>query len=64
MEDTRIVSLYWDRNEHAIETKYGGCCHAIAYRILTDQEDVDKSVNDTWLAAWESKTFFTLLISL
>ena len=57
MDDVRIVSLYWDRNEQAIEeskSKYGGYCHAIAYRILTDHEDADESVNDTWLAAWES----------
>ena len=57
MDDARIVSLYWERNEQAIkesESKYGGYCHAIAYRILTDQEDADESVNDTWLAAWES----------
>lgn len=57
MDDARIVSLYWDRDEQAIEeseSKYGGYCHAIAYRILTNQEDADESVNDTWLAAWES----------
>ena len=57
MDDARIVSLYWDRNEQAIEeskSKYGGYCHAIAYRILTDHEDANESVNDTWLAAWES----------
>ena len=57
MDDTKIVSLYWERNEQAIEesaSKYGSYCHAIAYRILTDHEDADESVNDTWLAAWES----------
>ena len=57
MDDTGIVSLYWERNERAIEeseSKYGGYCHAIAYRILTDREDADESVNDTWLAAWDS----------
>ena len=57
MEDTGIVALYWERNERAIqesETKYGGYCRAIAYRILADAEDADESVNDTWLAAWES----------
>ena len=57
MDDAGIVSLYWERNEQAIEeseSKYSGYCHAIAYRILTDHEDADESVNDTWLAAWES----------
>lgn len=57
MDDAMIVSLYWDRNEQAIketESKFGSYCHAIANRILTDKEDADESVNDTWLAAWES----------
>ena len=57
MDDAGIVSLYWERNEQAIEeseAKYSGYCHAIAYRILADHEDADESVNDTWLAAWES----------
>lgn len=57
MDDAKIVALYWERNEQAIEeskSKYGGYCHAIAYRILADLGDSDESVNDTWLAAWES----------
>ena len=57
MDDAGIVSLYWERNEQAIEeskAKYGGYCHAIAYRILSDYEDASESVNDTWLAAWTS----------
>ena len=57
MDDAMIVDLYWDRNEQAIkesESKFGSYCHAIAYRILADQDDADESVNDTWLAAWES----------
>ena len=57
MDDAMIVSLYWDRNEQAIEEselKFGSYCHAIANRILADKADSDESVNDTWLAAWES----------
>ena len=57
MEDARIVELYWARAEQAIaesEKKYGAYCAAIARRILSGPEDVEESVNDTWLAAWDS----------
>ena len=57
MEDRQIVDLYWTREESAIhETaiKYGSYCHSIAYTILQDQQDAEESVNDTYLAAWNS----------
>lgn len=57
MEDTEIVSLYWDRDESAIretETKYDRYLTKIAYNILADLEDSRESVNDTYMAAWES----------
>lgn len=57
MEDEQIVSLYWDRSEAAIretETKYDRYLTKIAYNILADYEDSRESVNDTYLAAWDS----------
>lgn len=57
MEDERIVSLYWDRDETAIretEIKYDRYLTKIAYNILNDTEDSRESVNDTYLAAWNS----------
>jgi len=57
MEDSQIVSLYWQRNEDAIdrtEQKYGRYLTSIAYNILADREDSLESVNDTYLAAWNS----------
>ncbi len=57
MEDERIVSLYWDRNEQAISetaAKYGTYCGAIAKNILADREDADECVNVTWLMAWNT----------
>lgn len=57
MEDERIVDLYWARSESAIsetETKYGHYLHKIAMNILNNQEDTQESVNDTYLAAWNS----------
>lgn len=57
MDDSQIVSLYWDRDEAAIdctEKKYGRYLAKIAYNILADREDCRESVNDTYLAAWNS----------
>lgn len=57
MEDNQIIALYWQRNESAIsetEAKYGPYLTKIAYNILSDREDSRESVNDTYLAAWNS----------
>lgn len=57
MEDERIVELYWQRRELAIEetdAKYGAYLHTIAYRILSCEEDAEESVNDTYRAAWDA----------
>ena len=47
MEDREIVALYWLRDETALaetEKKYGGYCHAIAYRILESSVDAEECV--------------------
>ena len=57
MEDKQIVDLYWQRSEQAIpETaaKYGSYCRTIAYNILSDAQDAEECVNDTYLKAWNS----------
>lgn len=57
MEDSQIVGLYWDRDENAItqtQRKYESYLSQIAYNILADREDTQESVNDTYLAAWNS----------
>ena len=57
MEDEQIVTLYWQRSEAAIretEIKYDCYLTKIAYNILSDAEDSRESVNDTYLAAWNS----------
>jgi RNA polymerase sigma-70 factor (ECF subfamily) len=57
MDDSKIVQLYWDRDERAIPTtadKYGGYCTAIAKNILGNREDAEECVNDTYLNAWNS----------
>lgn len=57
MEDERIVALYFARDEAAIaetKTKYEAYLMKIAYNILFNTEDSSESVNDTYLAAWNS----------
>ena len=57
MEDFEIVNLYWARSEDAISQtaeKYGHYCRAIARRILSNREDAQESVNDTYFAAWNA----------
>lgn len=57
MEDSKIVQLYWDRDQNAItETanKYGNYCTSIAKNILGNGEDAQECVNDTYMNAWNS----------
>lgn len=57
MEDQKIIELYWNRSESAIsetDAKYGKYCYSIAYNILTNNEDAEESVSDTYMAAWKS----------
>ncbi len=57
MDDKKIVSLYWERSEAAIDEstkKYGRLCHSIAFNILRNNQDSEECVSDTWLRAWNS----------
>ena len=57
MTDEKIIDLYWARSEQAIEETdraYGRYFNSIAYGILKNQEDAKETVNDTYLAAWNS----------
>ncbi|MBE6590715.1 MAG: sigma-70 family RNA polymerase sigma factor [Ruminococcaceae bacterium] len=57
MDDERIISLYWDRNEEAIPAtaaKYGSFCDAIANNILGNRLDAEECVNDTYLKTWNA----------
>ena len=57
MEDSKIIDLFWMRSELAITetaSKYGKYCYAIAYNILSNPEDTEETVNDTYIGAWNS----------
>ena len=55
MEDSKIIELYFDRSESAIQetqSKYGRYCYYIAYHILHTDHDAEECVNDTYLNVW------------
>lgn len=55
MTDERIIEMYFDKNEQAIDEtkkKYGKMCFSIAHRILGNREDSQECENDTYLAVW------------
>lgn len=57
MDEKEIIELYWVRSERAIEEtarKYGRFCHSIAYNILSNREDSEECVNDTYLHTWNA----------
>lgn len=57
MEDSKIVELYWKRDDNAIsesDKKYGAYCFAISNNILHNSEDSEECVSDTWFNAWNA----------
>lgn len=57
MEDDRIVRLFWDRAETAIDEtdrKYRRYLLRIARNILGNDRDAEECVNDTYLRAWNA----------
>ncbi|MBE6583481.1 MAG: RNA polymerase sigma factor [Ruminococcaceae bacterium] len=55
MDDSRIVDLYWARDERAIsesDKKYGRMLNSLSYSLLSSREDAEECVNDTYLDAW------------
>ena len=57
MEDIKIIELFNLRDEQAIsqtDIKYGRSCRRIARDILSDREDAEECVDDTYLTLWNS----------
>lgn len=57
MEDVQIIGLYSARAETAIretDAKYGRMLHGIAFNILSNYEDSEEIVNDTYRKAWDA----------
>ena len=73
LDDEKIVELYWEREEKAIEEtdfKYKKYLFSIANNVLHDRLDSEECLNDTYLGAWNAippsrphalKAFFTTI---
>lgn len=62
MDDSQIVTLYWQRDEQAIvetDAKYGSYCMKISQNILSDRADSEENVNDAYLHEWEAMPSLT-----
>lgn len=73
MEDAKIIDLFWERNEDAIQetdAAYGRKLHVLANKILQNREDAEESVSDTYMKAWGTipphypNYFFAFLASI
>ena len=57
MDDEKIVELYWQRNEKAIEEtdfKYKKYLFSIACNVVHDRLECEECLNDTYLGAWNA----------
>ena len=57
MDDQKIIKLLWQRSESAIEAltkKFGNRLMSIAMNILGVRQDAEETVNDTYLAVWNT----------
>lgn len=57
MDDSKIVELYLSRNEQAIQETdraYGRKLYVLANKVLSNREDSEETVNDTYLQTWET----------
>lgn len=57
MEDQKIIELFFDRSEMAIQAlsaKYEKLLYKISFHILQDSEDVAECLNDTYLGVWNA----------
>lgn len=57
MEDSRIIALFLERSEQAIEEldrKYGTAVRRTANNILKNPQDTEECANDTYLGVWNT----------
>lgn len=57
MEDREIIDLLWHRREDAITAltdTFGLRLQRLAKNILSDEQDAQECINDTYLAAWNT----------
>lgn len=73
MEDSKIIELFFARNEEAIkqtDETYGRRLFQLADNIVRNDQDAEESVSDTYLKAWDTipphspKYFFAYIATI
>lgn len=57
MEDEKIIQLYFNRSDRAIDEtaiKYGHAMYSVSYNILKNSQDAEECVNDAYLGIWKA----------
>lgn len=57
LDDEQIIDLYFAREERAIaetDKKYGAYLHTVAYNVLTNEQDAEECLQDTYLRVWNA----------
>ncbi len=57
MNDRDIIDLFWSRSENAIkelQNKYDRLARSVAMNILSDRQDTEECMNDSYLGMWNS----------
>ncbi len=74
LDDEKIITLYWSRDESAIDEtdfKYRKYLYTVAHNIVGGEKDCEECLNDTYLATWNAipptkpavlKAFLTAII--
>ncbi len=57
LDDSEIIQLFYERSEQAIaalQKKYADILFSVSYNILKNRMDAEESVNDVYLAVWNT----------
>jgi len=57
VEDTKIIALFWERNEQAVketDIAYGRRLYVLSNNILNNREDAQECVSDTYMETWKT----------
>ena len=57
MEDSKIIQLFWERDEAAVSAvskKYGKYCAAVARNMIGNEQLAEECVNDSLMGLWEA----------
>lgn len=57
LSDEQIIDLYFAREERAIaetNAKYGAYLHTVAFNILSNEQDAEECLQDTYLRVWNA----------